>query len=45
MEAETLYKRALDIRRQALGEDHPDTREILADYARALAVGTADSGG
>ena len=33
-EAETFYRRALEIRERALGKDHPDTRELAADYGR-----------
>jgi tetratricopeptide (TPR) repeat protein len=35
-EAEPLYQRALRIREQALGPDHPRTREVVWNYAILL---------
>ena len=35
-EAESLYQRALRIREQALGPDHPYTREVVRNYAMLL---------
>ncbi len=35
-EAEPLYQRALHIREQALGPDHPYTREVVRNYADLL---------
>jgi hypothetical protein len=33
-EAEPLYQRALHIREQKLGPDHPRTQEVVRNYAR-----------
>jgi tetratricopeptide (TPR) repeat protein len=35
-EAEPLYQRALHIREQALGPDHPLTRKVVMNYATLL---------
>jgi len=35
-EAEPLYQRALHIREQALGPNHPLTREVVRNYAMLL---------